>query len=284
MCRSTVGSLVPCFCFGLGALSFRGTFPETIVPEFERENAHAVRHAFHKDGSMTMTSDTTATLTFGLYPGRNLRCSLHTGISESTCRALAERALNYDAADDKSATSFGRYAIMDADRVVSLQHIAVAGNIALARYARWEAQDVNATNNGNNNRRGIGQETVVCAAGTSHSGYALRDTGFFDVAPASEPEKQKQMQQDAKASASSFTIVVIGFDCEGDAEYEKFLADMGLDDEGRLNMQQYFVRPRSKQELTGLLKAFKVSQNEVDMDGSSLEHAIITRIATKFVV
>ena len=232
-----------------------------------------------------MTSDTIATLTFGLYPGRNLRCSLHTGISESTCRALAERALNYDAADDKSATSFGRYAIMDADRVVSLQHIAVAGNIALARYARWEAQDVNITNN--NNRRGIGQETVVCAAGTSHSGYALRDVGFFDVAPASESEKkQKQMQQDAKASASAskFTILTIGFDCEGDAEYEKFLADMGLDDEGRLNMQQYFVRPRSKQELTGLLKAFKVSQNEVDMDGSSLEHAIITRIATKFVV
>jgi len=222
---------------------------------------------------MTMTSDTIATLTFGLYPGRNLRCSLHTGISESTCRALAERALNYDAADDKSTTSFGRYAIMDADRVVSLQHIAVAGNIALARYARWEAQDVNATNNGNNNRRGIGQETVVCAAGTSHSGYALRDYGF-------EPEQK----QDASASASSFTIVVLGFDCEGDAEYEKFLADMGFDDEGRLDMQQYFGRPRSKQELAGLLKAFKVSQNEVDMDGSSLEHAIITRIATKFVV
>ena len=96
------------------------------------------------------------------------------------------------------------------------------------------------------------------------------------------------MQQDAKASASasSFTIVVLGFDCEGDAEYEKFLADMGLDDDGRLHvdMQQYFGRPRSKQELAGLLKAFKVSQNEVDMDGSSLEHAIITRIATKFVV
>ena len=222
-----------------------------------------------------MTSDTIATLTFGLYPGRNLRCSLHTGISESTCRALAERALNYDAADDKSATSFGRYAIMDADRVVSLQHIAVAGNIALARYARWEAQDVNATNNDNNNRRGIGQETVVCAAGTSHSRYALRDYGFF-------PEQK----QDAKASTSKFTILTIGFDCEGDAEYENFLADMGLDDDGRLHvdMQQYFGRPRSKQELAGLLKAFKVSQNEVDMDGSSLEHAIITRIATKFVV
>ena len=126
--------------------------------------------------------------------------------------------------------------------------------------------------------------TVICAAGTSHSGYALRDYGFFDVAPASEPEKkQKQMQQDAKASASSFTILAIGWDCEGDADYEKFLADMGLAD-NRPDMQQYFGRPRSKQELAGLLKAFKVSQNEVDMDGSSLERAIITRIATKFVV
>jgi hypothetical protein len=231
-----------------------------------------------------MTSDTIATLTFGLHPGRNLRCSLHADISESTCRALAERALNYDAADDKSASSFGRYAIMDADRVVSLQHIAVAGNIALARCARWEAQDVNITNNSNNNRRGIGQEAVICAAGTSHTGYALRDYGFFDVAPASEPEKkQKQMQQDAKARASSFTILAIGWDCEGDADYEKFLEDMGLAD-GRTDMRQYFGRPRSKQELAGLLKAFKVSQNEVDMDGSSLEHAIITRIATKFVV
>ena len=231
-----------------------------------------------------MISDTIATLTFGLHPGRNLRCSLHAGISESTCRALAERALNYDAADDKSATSFGRYAIMDADRVVSLQHIAVAGNIALARCARWEAQDGDGTNSSNSNRRGIGQMTVICAAGTSHSGYALRDYGFFDVAPASEPEKkQKQMQQDAKASASSFTILAIGWDCEGDADYEKFLADMGLAD-NRPDMQQYFGRPRSKQELAGLLKAFKVSQNEVDMDGSSLEHAIITRIATKFVV
>jgi hypothetical protein len=173
---------------------------------------------------------------------------------------------------------------MDADRVVSLQHIAVAGNIALARCARWEAQDVNITNNSNNNRRGIGQEAVICAAGTSHTGYALRDYGFFDVAPASEPEKkQKQMQQDAKARASSFTILAIGWDCEGDADYEKFLEDMGLAD-GRTDMRQYFGRPRSKQELAGLLKAFKVSQNEVDMDGSSLEHAIITRIATKFVV
>eukprot|EP00563_Minutocellus_polymorphus_P019463 CAMPEP_0197727114 /NCGR_PEP_ID=MMETSP1434-20131217/18519_1 /TAXON_ID=265543 /ORGANISM="Minutocellus polymorphus, Strain CCMP3303" /LENGTH=206 /DNA_ID=CAMNT_0043313219 /DNA_START=167 /DNA_END=784 /DNA_ORIENTATION=+ len=206
---------------------------------------------------------------------------------------MAERALNYDARDVESA-AFGRFAIMDAGRVVSLQHIAVAGNIALARSARWEAHaQAQAQAQGSfeqggggansNNRRGIGQETVICSAGTSHAGYALRDYGFFDVASASETEKkQKEKQQDAMAKASSFTILAIGFDCKDDAEYDKFLADMNLAD-GQPNMGQYFGRPRSKQELAGLLKSFKVSQNEVDMHGSSLEHAIITRIATKFV-
>ena len=189
------------------------------------------------------------------------------------------------------STAFGRFAIMDADRVVSLQHIAVAGNIALARCARWEAQGSdqeqggdgsNNNNNNNNNRRGIGQETVICAAGTSHAGYALRDNGFFDVAPASETE-QKKKQQQAKATTFSFTILAIGFDCKDDAEYDKFLADMQLGG-CQPNMEEYFGRERNKQELAALLKSFKVSPNEAEMDGSSLEHAIITRIATKFVV
>ena len=237
-----------------------------------------------------------STLSFGLHPGRSLRCSLHSGLPESACRALAEKAMKYDATEAGESTAFGRFAIMDADRVVSLQHIAVAGNIALARCARWEAQGSdqeqggdssnNNNNNNNNNRRGIGQETVICAAGTSHAGYALRDNGFFDVAPASETEqmnKQKKKQQQAKATTSSFTILAIGFDCKDDAEYDIFLADMELGD-GQPNMAEYFDRERSKQELAALLKSFKVSPNEVEMDGSSLEHAIITRIATKFVV
>lgn len=201
--------------------------------------------------------------------------------------------MKYDATETGESTAFGRFAIMDADRVVSLQHIAVAGNIALARCARWEAQGSDqqqggngSNNNNNSNRRGIGQETVICAAGTSHAGYALRDTGFFDVAPASETEqknKQEKKQQQAKATTSSFTILAIGFDCKDDAEYGRFLADMELDD-GQPGMEEYFGRERSKQELAALLKSFKVSTNEVEMDGSSLEHAIITRIATKFVV
>lgn len=198
--------------------------------------------------------------------------------------------MNYKAEGCES-TAFGRFAIMDADRVVSLQHIAVAGNGALARCARWEAQGSDRQQQGgdgsnNNNRRGIGQETVICAAGTSHAGYALRDYGFFDVAPASETEqknkqKQKQKQQQAEVKTSSFTILAIGFDCKDDAEYDKFLADMELGDD-QPGMEDYFGRERSKQELAALLKSFKVSINEVEM--SSLEHAIITRIATKFVV
>ena len=233
-----------------------------------------------------------ATLSFGLHPGRSLRCSLHTGLSESACRALAEKAMKYDVTEGGESTAFGRFAIMDADRVVSLNHIAVAANIALARCARWEAQGSDqqhgghGSNNNNNNRRGIGQEAVICAAGTSHAGYALRDYGFFDVAPASETEqknKQKKKQQQAKATTSSFAILAIGFDCKDDAEYGKFLADMELD-YGQTNMAEYFGRERSEQELVALLKSFKVSPNEVEMDGSSQEHAIITRIATKFVV
>jgi len=187
----------------------------------------------------------------------------------------------------------GRFAIMDADRVVSLRHVAAAGSIALSRWARWRRGAQKKSERGaddNDDRRGIGQETVICAAGTSHAGYALRDYGFLDVAPATETEKtqkqqqqQQQQQQQAKTTPSSFTILALGFDCENDAEYCRYLADLGLG-EGRPDMDQYFGRQRSELELAALLKAFKISQNEVDMDGSSLEHAVITRIATKFVV
>lgn len=287
-----------------------------------------------------------ATLSFGLHPGRTLRVSLHSNVTETDARDLAQRAIKYTACygctssatstDDSSAagrgTRPGRFAIMDAARIASLSHVGVAANAALGRCARWDrdAERADAETaaagaaGGNNdtggggssrgssssrNRRGIGQELVVCAAGTSHAGYAVRDYGFQPEAAAGgdnasnnnksnkKRKKQQQNQPTTPATTSTctsnaggttaHTILAIGFDCKNDREYQTFLSDVGLSiypSSNSVSMEEYFHRERSEQELGRLMKAYKISQSEIDMDGSSLENAVLTRVATKFAV
>jgi len=217
---------------------------------------------------------------------------------------------------------------MDAARIVSLSHVGVAANAALGRFERWdqdaEDQDAEPTAGDNKdtgvgiggssrdsrssrNRRGIGQELVVCAAGTSHAGYAVRDYGFQPEAAGggdiasnsnnSNKKRKKQQQNEPTTPATNatgnaggttaHTVLAIGFDCKDDQEYQTFLADVGLSNYPSSNsvcMEEYFHRERSEQELGRLMKAYKISQSEIDMDGSSLENAVLTRVATKFAV
>jgi len=285
-----------------------------------------------------------ATLSFGLHPGRTLRVSLHSNVDESDARDLAQRAIKYMAChsctstssatttaisstDDSSAaagrgTRSGRFAIMDAARIVSLSHVGVAANAALGRFERWDQDAERAGDNtrkdtgggiggssrdsrSSRNRRGIGQELVVCAAGTSHAGYAVRDYGFQPEAAGgdnasnnnSNKKRKKQQQNEPTTPATNatgnaggttaHTVLAIGFDCKDDQEYQTFLADVGLSNYPSSNsvcMEEYFHRERSEQELGRLMKAYKISQSEIDMDGSSLENAVLTRVATKFAV
>ena len=252
-----------------------------------------------------------ATVTFGLFPGRTLRISLHENVREEEAMGISLRAAGHHpaAAEAAGPSARGRFAVMDASRVASLRHLGVAANMAMARMVQWEAKEAEAamaaaaaavagaeadadagseargqgTGDAGKDaaparRRGIGLETVLCAAGTSHTGSALWDYAFQPGAD----DGRKGKGAAIKATGPR-TVLALGFDCGSDSEYGSFLSEIGLIGESRAsNLLTYLKRERTPDELRHIMKSYKVSKNEVDM--SSLEDAIITRVATKFTV
>jgi len=193
-----------------------------------------------------------ANVEFGLYPNRKLFITLHKNIDTNP-----HHITKLLAALPKNSTH-DHYAIMDATRIVSLNHINIAATNALMRADK--------------SRRGAALETVVCAAGSTNVGSVLKDYAFDQHSTAASESD----------SGSTYSVILLGFDVKED-EYETVMHDIGLnkpDDEE--NMISFFERKRSKDDIVAMTKLFKTTKQEIEMQG--LERAVVNRVASKFYI
>jgi len=242
---------------------------------------------------MTNDGSQATVISFGLHARRSLRMTLHKRITNPYI--TSERALSFGdfgqaGTGELPQIQGSRFAVMDAHRVVSSSHIAVAASSALLRMEKWEAS-IKMRDDDEKfvlSRRGVALETVLCASGSTHVANAMRTYAFHSTdksspsSSASGAATGKEISRDN--NQTSFDVLVLGFDCT-DNEYKEFLNELGLDSgTSKDEMERYLTRDRLQSEIQDLMKIYKITKEEMEMEGSSLERAVITRVASKFVV
>ncbi len=225
-----------------------------------------------------MMEDHIAAIELGLFPSSKLLVSLHKIVSPSSdttdTNSINPHSIVQALDTLPSNQRHEKFSLMDASRIMSLDHIAVAANSALIRQLHFEsyAQD----NDSNTEEkavksRGLALETVVCAAGSTNVGSIMKDYAF-----------------DAKWNAANnsegrdFHVLLFGYNVTKE-EHLKTITKVGLNNpESTEYMMEHFHRSRSDEEVKSLIKVYKIGKEEVSNEGSSLEKAILNRVATKF--
>uniref|UniRef100_A0A7S3PY61 Uncharacterized protein n=1 Tax=Chaetoceros debilis TaxID=122233 RepID=A0A7S3PY61_9STRA len=219
-----------------------------------------------------------AVIEFGLFSSKKLLVSLHklkpspTSLSENPHSVVQK--LDCLPSNEKHQ----RISLVDASRIISLDHIAIAANTAMIRMSHYENIDSNTPNNNNGamNKRGLALETVICAAGSTNVGSIMKDFAFDARSSAALSLQNGSLDDD------EYTILLLSYDCS-EKEHLETISQVGLTAPEKIqDMIQYFDRERGQQEVTALMKVFKVTAQEVSRDGSSLEKAVLNRVATKF--
>ena len=211
---------------------------------------------FHYD---ELKKESSIRLSFDLFPNESLQIQLLTNVSDP-----------YSMSNDMTSFPPSNFALLNAERIVSVGHIAAAANHALLRHQSFMIKNSAAKNeNKDTNVRGLAIETIICAGGSSHVGNVLRDFAFL--------EKYNNEGMESK----SFTVIVLAWNCSEEkmTEYVNSIISRG---NGSLAPLSYLSRERNEDELKDIIKNFKLTKEDIYTESSSLDLAIITRIATKF--
>jgi hypothetical protein len=193
------------------------------------------------------------TLQFGLHPERLLNVSLHRKLKKNP-HTISKMIASLTNDNHK------RFAIMDATRIISVDHIAIAANNALMR--------ISDTDN-----RGIALDTVICAAGSTNVMSVMKEYAFDQHSDAAKEEN----------NCTGYNVLLLAFDCKADGEILSLIEQLGLGEHDSLeDTHSFFARQRSNDQMSALMKAYKITKEEVEMRNSSLESAIINRLATKY--
>lgn len=76
---------------------------------------------------------------------------------------------------------------------------------------------------------------------------------------------------------------MLAYDCTSDSECMTIIKDAGLNSPASAaDIEAYFKRKRVLEESKELIKIYKLTQEEIDMNDSSLEKSVLNRIGTKF--
>jgi len=126
------------------------------------------------------TEGSQAVISFGLCPGRSLRVALLEDVQHPA--NIAEQATTFHS--DDSCHDDGRFAILAAHRIVSLNHIVAAANAALFRvHARCHSSchpiSISSHQHDPKKFRGIALDTVFSAGGSLNEAAVLKDFGFI---------------------------------------------------------------------------------------------------------
>ena len=240
---------------------------------------------------MAELKDRIVHLKSGLFPDVNVFLTLHKNISTNPhilVQRLSSITVDTDTDSGTSTSTNGthdHFAIMDASRIASIDHLAIAVNSALLRTNNAFASN---STNGNGSspqmgqKRGRALDTIVCAGGSTNVGAVLKEFGFNESSIAAEETKRETETQ------SEYNVVLIGIGTTLEQYIETMtndqiaLASSQRQPETIADMVAFFGRERSQTEVMQLIKMFKTTKEEVAMQG--LEKAIINRVAAKFFI
>ena len=224
------------------------------------------------------------TLTFGLFPDTNLKV----GLFLSSPKAPQELTSQLAALDNATSSIGERYALLDATRIISLNHLGIAANSALVRLKNFRlmqedeeekiSQDESKEQGDAKKRkaRGIAIDTIICCGGSTNVQSVMKDFAFIPP-PTTPPEE-----------GTTYNYILLGYNCSSDDEFLKVAQDTGLTSSTSIStndeMNSFFARERTMQETKDLMKVYKLTSFEVEMKSSSLEEAIMNRVATKFYI
>ena len=258
---------------------------------------------------MTELKDGIVHLKIGLFPDVNVFITLYKNISTNphilvqrlssiTVDTVTDTDTDTDSGIDASTLTnetHDHFAIMDASRIASIDHLAIAVNSALLRANNAIATASNSTNGNVNGtstspqmgqKRGRALDTIVCAGGSTNVGAVLKDFGFNESSIAAEEAKTTTETE----TQAVYNVVLIGIG----TTLEQYIETMTNDQialassqsqrtpETIADMVAFFGRERSQTEVMQLIKMFKTTKEEVAMQG--LEKAIINRVAAKFFI
>ena len=88
--------------------------------------------------------------------------------------------------------------------------------------------------------------------------------------------------KDESNLGEGYDVLFLGL-CESDQEFKDIVTSnqLGIPEDER-GLEKYFSRNRNDKELADLMKIYKITKDEVEMCASSLEKAVLNRVAAKF--
>ncbi len=220
--------------------------------------------------------DRIAVIELGLFPSSKLLVSLHKIVSGTDTTSINPHSVVQALDALPSNQRHDTFSLMDASRIMSLDHIAVAANSALIRQLHFEsyAKDNEDSNSEEKavKSRGLALETVVCAAGSTNVGSIMKDYAF----------DTKWNEANNSGGGRDFHVLLFGYNVT-EEEHIEAITKVGLSNpESTEYMMEYFSRSRGDDEIKTLTKVYKLGKEEVSKERSSLEKAILNRVATKF--
>jgi len=237
---------------------------------------------------MAELKDKIVHLKSGLFPDVNVFLTLHKNISTNPhilTQRLSSITIDTDSGTRTSTNgTHDHFAIMDASRIASIDHLAIAVNSALLRTVNSASNSTNGnrTSPQMGQKRGRALDTIVCAGGSTNVGAVLKDFAFSESSTAAEEAKIEA------ETRSEYNVVLIGIGTTLEQYMDTMmndhiaLASSQHQPETIADMVAFFGRERSKEEVMQLIKIFKTTKEEVAMQG--LEKAIINRVAAKFYI
>eukprot|EP00559_Dactyliosolen_fragilissimus_P006104 CAMPEP_0184867714 /NCGR_PEP_ID=MMETSP0580-20130426/27491_1 /TAXON_ID=1118495 /ORGANISM="Dactyliosolen fragilissimus" /LENGTH=143 /DNA_ID=CAMNT_0027368141 /DNA_START=232 /DNA_END=663 /DNA_ORIENTATION=- len=125
--------------------------------------------------------------------------------------------------------------------------------------------------------KGIALDTIICAGGSSNVGSVLRDYAFE-----SSTTNTSNNNANHKNAEKKYMVLAIGHNISNE-EFISSCENIGI---GKFlpkdETLDYFSRQRNMNEKKSLMKAYKITKEELLLDDSSFENAVIARIASKF--
>ncbi len=220
--------------------------------------------------SSSLNGDITS-IQFALHPDVTLRVTLHRSIPINPHEVVNQL---FQLPNNSNSEKF---AILDAKRITSLDQIAVAANSALLRQHQFQQKNGSCG-------RGLALETILCCAGSTNTASVLRDYAFDKTSvAATQVGSRSSGDDDGDDGCGKYDILCLGF-CSSDEEFEKVISMLKIGDaESTEQVHTFFARVRDE-EKQELMKVYKITKEEVEMNGSSLEEAVNNRVAAKFYV
>mmetsp|Transcript_26457 Transcript_26457/g.37148 ORF Transcript_26457/g.37148 Transcript_26457/m.37148 type:complete len:283 (-) Transcript_26457:481-1329(-) len=247
----------------------------------------------------TTTTTGTTNLTVSLYHVElSSSCSSsspsnHNNIFHELCHITTQLRENEEKNNNQKVNS--NFAIMDARRIISWNQLVIAANMAFVPRSSFKSSQRRSSSSSRPRPAQDIWSVVLNAAGSTHFGHVLRDYAFGEL-----PQQQQQPQEEESSSTTNnendptttkmIPIVALSTGTTMDQHTSTFTKLLSSRHNLHCTLQPLSTLQqdndnddhKSKSSTAQFSKWYKLTPKEIET--TSLEKAILTKIATKFYI